>query len=472
MTFSDTVSQHREKQEQSLRRFVTYSLASSLVMHGIGLGVRVSPLKPEQSTSEEIVIVVTEDTLPEAMPEIEQPVEDFAEPNATTIVEAPLPDVFAPIAEEEFMPEDEPEPEPLPVPLAEEELSEEPIEEPIERTSDELTEESTTETEVAETTPETQNFSNLLEELRRTREQARQNSSERNVESRPTEPVRSSQSESNSTTVTAPRSPSSLPSPGPGAGEAENNEQGNRSREITCQGCNFDYPEQARGAEGTAQVIVETNDEGRVVSVTLSRSSGNPELDRAALEQARQRVRLEGAGTGESYPIDIDFVQPGSEAAERVRERGDRRSITVSDPEPELPETNETAESEIPDTVESPESDPPTGVTPSPEVTSSPEADPSTIPQPTLTPDSAPSPSPDLPTADTEPFDQPREAEPSPEFDLPAEVPASPEPLNWSPPSPEYTPEYTPSPEFLPELNFEPVPASSPEPEPTLNLEQ
>ncbi|NJR64574.1 MAG: TonB family protein [Leptolyngbyaceae cyanobacterium CRU_2_3] len=107
-----------------------------------------------------------------------------------------------------------------------------------------------------------------------------------------------------------------------GGGESDRPTRNSGSRQVSCRGCDFDYPESANGVEGTATVRVETDDRGRVVSVTLSGSSGNAELDRAALEQARERVRLRGARAGESYPIQVDFVQPGSDADRRSTRTG------------------------------------------------------------------------------------------------------------------------------------------------------
>jgi TonB family protein len=452
MTFSDTVSQYRQKQAKNLKQFVTYSLAGSLVLHGVGLALRIkNPWALEPVTPEEIVIIVSEDVPPEELPEVppeeipSEPTEStFAaapaevQPEAATIVEAPAPPI-EPILEEEL----EETPEPDPVPLVEDEFSDNVTEEPIE------------EPEVTETPTERRDLSNLLEELRRNRERTRQAATSNTTESTGTAET------APETAATAPSTPGSSVSPGgegnepPGDADAG---RGNRSREISCEGCNFDYPEQARGAEGTAQVIVETDDQGRVVSVTLSQSSGNPELDRAALEQARERVRLEGAGAGESYPIDIDFVQPGSRAADRARERGDRRSITVSEPDPE-PTIVDVLTPETPASEDEPllEAEPsvPSESTPAP------------------TPDPAASPaSSDLldllnqPQSDPEPPQELPEAEP---FEEEAEVLPPTDPLPEFVPEPEPIPEPTviPEPEPVPDPGFNSVPEFvAPEPIP------
>jgi TonB family protein len=242
-------------------------------------------------------------------------------------------------------------------------------------------------------------------------------------------------------------------STGESTSDGERSNRGSQSREIRCRGCDFDYPESADGAEGTAQVIVETDEQGQVISVTLSGSSGNPELDRAALEQARERVRLEGAKAGESYPIEVDFVQPGSEAAERVEERGSRNSITVSEPEPEpapaaeSPGTPETAANE----------------SPSPE----PLSEPATA-EPSLSPEAQPS-SPDAANSQQPNSEQPSDADTL--LNPPANPPTLPEALSPEPvpelapePAPEPEAEFIPEPEpaYVPEL--EPAPIAEPEP--------
>lgn len=48
-----------------------------------------------------------------------------------------------------------------------------------------------------------------------------------------------------------------------GTEESDHSAQNSRSRKIVYSGCDFDYPESTNGAEGTAQVIVEANGQGR-----------------------------------------------------------------------------------------------------------------------------------------------------------------------------------------------------------------
>lgn len=502
MTFSNTVAQQREQQEKTLKRFIAYSIAGSFVLHGIGLCLKVNNLwNPEQAEPEEIAIVVTEPSEDERAEVI--PSEDFPEPtesgatsdseagiSAATIVEAPpVPPASESPVEAEPIAEEEPEPEPTPVPIAEdaeESVTEEPVEEAAEDPLAKPNE------ETAEATP--RDLSNLLEELRRAREQANETATDRDNADRATnrQPEPSSspgtsdagnggEGDRNPTTAVGPRGREDSGEgsrTGTGAGSngeraatgasettpTENrSEQGSRSREISCRGCDFDYPESADGAEGTAQVVVETDERGRVLSVTLSESSGNAELDQAALEQARERVRLQGARAGESYPIEIDFVQPNSEAAERVQERGDRRSITVSEPEP-APAAAETPAPETPTTAgnQSPPEPAPIvepSASPEPEPSSSgaSDAEQSNETDPLL---DAPVPEPESNAPELAPEPEPElNAAPEPEPVPVLEPEFAPEPVPLL--EPEFVPEPVPEPEFIPELA--PAPSSVPE---------
>ncbi|NJO66648.1 MAG: TonB family protein, partial [Leptolyngbyaceae cyanobacterium RM1_405_57] len=460
MTFSDTVAQQREQHEKALKRFVTYSLAGSFVLHGVALCLKVNNLWQPEQVEPEIAIVVTEPS-EENLAEVLSPEDSSSElsmesgfeasssgseeAGAATIVEASA----SGSPEEEPAVEEEPEPEPTPVPVAEdveesvtEELVEEELaeEEVAEEPLPELTE------EVAEAT-EPRALSDFLGELRRARAQARQTA------------VNGHSTNSQVGTGTLGNSGTSNPGGnglggnsaaavgtgglgddlGTGTGSGNGREtgtdegnrtgdddrpqQGSRSREVSCRNCDFDYPESADGAEGTAQVVVETDAQGRVVSVTLSGSTGNAELDRAALEQARERVRLQGARAGESYPIVIDFVQPNSEAEQRVRERGDRRSITVSDPEPATAETPSTTSNQ------SPESEPGEAIEPA----ATPEPEPSANP----TPESEPTRATDAEQPDyTNTPEQTTEPDTPPDAPTPAPIPTpTPRPLPTSNPS-------------------------------------
>ncbi|MBD2463183.1 TonB family protein [Oscillatoria sp. FACHB-1407] len=463
MTFSDTVAQQREKQATALKRFVMASLAGSVVLHSGGLFLKVSHLwQADEPASEEITIVVTpeeEGVTPTDATEMAVAPETPGEPTTTAEFSSPTIETFSEptvvqestVAPVESTPEDPvAEEPPLQEPLTEEEPT--PIAEDVTptETATESTEDNSDEpSQTALPESDTRNLSDLLAELRRARQQGNSSpsgtSQQTGISGNPTS--ENTGGVGNGTaTAAAPTSSITPPASTP-------TRQGRRSREITCTGCEFDYPEAADGAEGTAQVIVETDDQGRVISVMLSRSSGNAALDRAALEQARRRVRLSNARAGESYPIDIDFVQPNSEAAQRVRERGDRRSITVDDPEP---------------TAETPTSEPPasaavTTPSPTPESTITEEGSPT--PEPSSIPDASPAGStsqePATPAiSEPRPVSTPVTPQPSTSRDVP-------EPRTSEPAPESRTPEPAPEPrasEPVVEPDTPPMPPSSPPP--------
>lgn len=474
MAFSSTVAQYRERQTKTLKRFVLVSMAGSVTMHTSGLFLNIRDLwQPDEAISEEITIVVT--PLEEALTTEISPGSPLND-SGTTSEFTPTTSSALPFSETtvaDTPPETPPSVEhAVEEPTAKEPTAEEPVteadsipaEEPV--IPEETAETSAESTESAETIPTAEpvsrNLSDLLGDLRRARQTANPfaNSSPLDQDGTLGRPSSGNSNEpgNGGTTAVAPTRPATEAQPETEESPARS---GHQSREITCHGCNFDYPDDANGAEGTAHVMVETDDQGRVVSVTLSRSSGNAELDRAALEQARRQVRLENARAGEMYPIEIDFVQPNSEAAERVQERGDRRSITVSDPVVEAPETAEgTPEAETPETAgrQSPDAEPTATETPS----SSSASESSGTPEPPSTPSSTPD-SDETNRLDTE--------EPATPPSASEETPSRPEPSNSSAPTPTPTPSptHTPAPAPTPTPTPTPAPAPTPTPAPAPN---
>jgi len=55
------------------------------------------------------------------------------------------------------------------------------------------------------------------------------------------------------------------------------------------------YPRQARGASGTATVVLSVGRDGRLLGAGLSGSSGNPQLDKAAIDAVRSAGRFPAA---------------------------------------------------------------------------------------------------------------------------------------------------------------------------------
>jgi TonB family protein len=429
MTRSDTAAQQRETQEKRLQRFITYSLAGSLALHTVVMGLRVDrPQDLPRPEPEELSVLVMEppeetpppeDILPEpqpTQPAPAQPTVSSAAP-ATELIEpsplpSPLPQAPQPVATPQPQIQ---EPVTQEVPVAEpDEVATEPAPAPIASPS---------------ATPTGESASTADDD-------------------RPPGLPRSFvPSASGDAVATGPGPNSGISSPGNGASETNRSDAGGdrpasttRSREITCRGCNFDYPDRANGAEGTARVIVETDADGRVVGVTLARSSGNAELDRAALQQARQRVRLNNARAGESYPLDIEFVRPGSSSASRNRPQNDRRSITVTETVPAEPApTPAAATNPAPSPSQSPAS---SAESPSPQTAPLPAAVPS--PAPDTSPEGTPEPVPSRAPASVG-TPTPSRSEPTPSPDRSPAAQPSPSPRNTPRATPASRPAATPA---------------------------
>ncbi|WP_008311756.1 energy transducer TonB [Leptolyngbya sp. PCC 6406] len=143
--------------------------------------------------------------------------------------------------------------------------------------------------------------------------------------------------------------------PGTGTSETANpseggNGQGQGSRTVACQNCvRPNYPQSAldAGVEGQPMVSVDINPDGSVRSVTLTRSSGNPDIDQAALQAARNS-RFQPVSGGARVPIEYDLTIEGSRRNRDARRRGERQTVELP-PEPTpTPESAATAPSQAP----------------------------------------------------------------------------------------------------------------------------
>jgi TonB family protein len=107
-----------------------------------------------------------------------------------------------------------------------------------------------------------------------------------------------------------------------------------RTRTVACLSCvKPDYPSSAlaAGAEGQPRVNIYVNPDGTVANVTLTRSSGNAAIDRAALQAAR-RSRFHPIVGGATVPIEYNLTIPGSQLHQEAMQQGERRSTEVSSP--------------------------------------------------------------------------------------------------------------------------------------------
>jgi TonB family protein len=101
-------------------------------------------------------------------------------------------------------------------------------------------------------------------------------------------------------------------------------------RVVKCLSCpKPKYPRRAlqQGVEGEPKVLITINDNGRVQAVELKRSSGNSEIDRAALEASRRSL-FQAIPGGAKVPISYSIVLRGSRKHQKaVKERENQKII-------------------------------------------------------------------------------------------------------------------------------------------------
>lgn len=131
----------------------------------------------------------------------------------------------------------------------------------------------------------------------------------------------------------------------PAVAATDSPRQGRGSRTVACQDCvSPRIPlRELTGREVEPRVNIEINPDGTVRSVTLTRSSGNEALDRAALEAAR-RTKFEPVAGGASVPLQYDLPQEDSRGNRR---RQERRAIEVDAPESEPNTASGTGNSDV-----------------------------------------------------------------------------------------------------------------------------
>ncbi|MFN7660790.1 MAG: energy transducer TonB, partial [Dolichospermum sp.] len=95
------------------------------------------------------------------------------------------------------------------------------------------------------------------------------------------------------------------------------------NRKAECISCESKYPDRARrrGAEGTALIAIDTNDNGIVTQVRLIRSSGDSELDEAAEKYAQDWKLTPKEGGREAVTTEVNFIIKGSQLYRKRQER-------------------------------------------------------------------------------------------------------------------------------------------------------
>jgi TonB family protein len=460
MALSKTAAQQREQEIHALKRFLAYSLIGSLGLHGVALLFKINPPQSaKEPAPEEITIIVSEP--------IESPVvEDSQVPEVTELSEDSAPSAPPPasletattLLEEPIAPPAPTEPV-TDSPVQEETLLESVVPEEVPATP---TPENRPAIDRPQTTEPRQSMQDFLQQLRRNRQQSSETATD--SDDRPADSIAPSTApDSNGTDATA-----TAPSPPGNGGTGE-------GVSASCRSCpTIDYPDSAlsAGAEGRVRVVAETDEQGRVIGVTLTESSGNAELDQAVLEQVRQEYEFNGVSAGSAIPIEIDMTIEGSDYNREVQQRGERTEVelpssaptevveesppqTAAEPETETESLDPGTLVDPPTPLSSPDTDPEPSHLPSPDPTAETEAEPEL---PTTAPSEAPLSSPEPSNAADELLIEDVPAEEAPAEDVLVEPS-----VDFFDSPPELSPE-------LPQAPLEPEPAPEPIAEPSLEI--
>lgn len=132
--------------------------------------------------------------------------------------------------------------------------------------------------------------------------------------------------QSGSTVATGSRNIERPTSPQP---TESNTFAGSSSGRLACRTCSKPkYPENARKRklEGKAEISVDVDNKGNVTNVRLARTSGHAELDKAAVEQARNWKFNAPNGAAQGVTAKVDFAIEGSKRSRQNRERRRQRA--------------------------------------------------------------------------------------------------------------------------------------------------
>lgn len=105
--------------------------------------------------------------------------------------------------------------------------------------------------------------------------------------------------------------------------------------QLACRNCSKPrYPDRARrrGVEGAAKIKVDVDDKGNVTNVQVAQSTGDAELDQAAVRAARRWKFDTPNGARQGVSARVDFALEGSERSRQIRERQRQRAATPRRP--------------------------------------------------------------------------------------------------------------------------------------------
>ncbi len=104
-------------------------------------------------------------------------------------------------------------------------------------------------------------------------------------------------------------------------------DNGSRLDRADCLKCDIKYPDRARrrGVEGNPEVAVDTDDNGNVTRVRLIRSSGDNELDEAAQRAAQEWKLKPTSGGRQGVKASVNFAIQGSRRHRELQETQRKR---------------------------------------------------------------------------------------------------------------------------------------------------
>jgi TonB family protein len=332
MGLSSIAVQQREKEVESLRSFLAFSLIGSLGLHiGVlasGIGNFLSRTPELADKPMEVVVVAPPKKVEVEKPKVEpQPrqTQPIREPKA---LRAPSPPRTLPQPVQRTAPSRAvvTEKQPAPAPPA-------PIQKPVESVKREVTPAPKPVSAPPPAVPNTQ-LKNTLGNVRDAR--ASQTNVLTGVGNSPQSVApatgtgttnRSSTGTTNGAQQGTSRGSSVATGPRIRQGTPQGRGTGDGDGGVACRNCKLRYPESARrrGEEGQPQVKVDIGSDGKATNVRLTRSSGNAELDKAALRGAR-RAKFKAPRSGrQGVLVKVDFAIEGSKRHRQLEERKKRR---------------------------------------------------------------------------------------------------------------------------------------------------
>ncbi|HEY9614733.1 energy transducer TonB [Allocoleopsis sp.] len=118
--------------------------------------------------------------------------------------------------------------------------------------------------------------------------------------------------------------------------EPKRSSMGSSSRGLICRQCpKPDYPRNARqqDIEGEPQLSFDIDEKGHTINVRIATSSGNEELDQAALEAVQRWRFAPSSSNRQNVNATISFEMKGSQRQRQNRERQQRREESRRNPE-------------------------------------------------------------------------------------------------------------------------------------------